>query len=98
VSDGATHDGTKLVPVPAEKQDGYCWCGMCGFNAILPAKYRAEVENEKACPWCAEANGFSILGVCDTLAELEDNVDLDEPMMIWPETDPMNASQEDEGA
>jgi hypothetical protein len=98
VSGGTNDDGTKLVPVPAEKGDGYCWCGMCGYNAILPAKYRAEVEAQKACPWCEEGGMFSILGVCDTLGELEDNVDLDEPMMIWPQTDPLNISQEDEAS
>lgn len=74
-----------------ELKDGYCWCGMCGFNAILPAKYRAEVEAQKACPWCEKFNGFSILGVCDTREELEDEIAIDEPMMTWPETDPSKA-------
>jgi hypothetical protein len=86
--------GLKSIPTEPDngaRSDGFCYCGMCGYNAKLPAKHRAEVENQKACPWCEEVNYFSILGVCDSMEELEDNVTPDEPMMTWPETDPSKA-------
>lgn len=74
----------------SEPKDGYCWCDMCGFNAKLPAKFRAEVEDLEhggsyACPWCKEADSVGVLCVGD---ELDEHVIPDDPMMTWPQTDP----------
>lgn len=70
----------------SEQKDGYCWCDMCGFNAKLPAKFRAEVEGSYDCPWCKKAGAvISLLCVGD---ELEEHVIPDDPMMTWPQTDP----------
>lgn len=61
---------------------GYCWCDMCGYNAVLPAKYRAGVENDHPCPWCSHTTG-ALLCVGD---KLEDHVIPNDPMMTWPDT------------
>jgi hypothetical protein len=66
------------------EKDGYCWCEMCGYNAKLPAQYRAEVAADHPCPWCHGTTG-ALLCVEDQLAE---HVIPDEPMMTWPQTDP----------
>ena len=68
-----------------QEKDGYCYCDMCGYNAKLPARFRREVEDDHACPWCEKEDMPSLLCVED---ELPDHVIPDEPMMTWPQTDP----------
>lgn len=68
---------------PELKRGGYCWCDMCGFNAKLPARFRAGVADEHACPVCQEAGAASLLIVAD---QLPPDLAQDEPMMTWPAT------------
>jgi hypothetical protein len=73
----------------SEPPDGYCWCNMCGYNAHLEGKDRAKVESDEPCPVCKEAGDASLLCVGD---ELDESVTADDPMLIWPETDPHTQS------
>lgn len=57
--------------------DGYCWCDMCGFNAKVKAKHRAQIEDEHHCPCCDEVGMMSVLSVAD---KLPNHVAPDSPM------------------
>lgn len=60
----------------------YCWCDMCGYNAIVDnPKDAAKIEGQAQCMDCADENMFSFLEIGD---ELPEHIAEDDPMQTYP--------------
>lgn len=78
------HDTEPSGPEPNQQPVGYCWCFMCGYNAIVRSEHRANIEAQAECPCCKKEKMFSLLNFGD---EIDTSINPDEPMPTYPATD-----------